>query len=58
MATVKVIAFTKFEAYVDASKFFPAHDSYDYEHVRPAKDGEKQGVILEKNLLKRKRDMV
>ncbi len=54
VASVNVIKYTKFGAYVEAKKNFPDHDSYDYEHIRFAKDGETVGVILTKNDKKRK----
>ena len=36
-ASIKTIAFTKFEALIDAEKYVRKKwDSYDYKHIRPA----------------------
>ena len=55
IASIKTIAFTKFEALIDAQKLVNKKwDSYDYNHIRPANDNEENGVIITKNDLKRK----
>ena len=55
IVSIKTIAFTKFEALNDAEKYVSKKwDSYNYEHVRPATNEEKNGVIVTKNNLKRK----
>jgi hypothetical protein len=56
IGTVKTVGLTKFEAVTDASKYVTkGWDSYDYEHLRPAEDSEKNGVVLTKNDIKREK---
>lgn len=55
VASVSVFAHSKFDALIDAEKYFPDYDTYDYTHVRFANDGEVAGVVLSKNDKKRKR---
>jgi len=54
VATIKVISYTKFQAYYDCVKYFPEHNGYTYEHIRFAGDDEECGPVLTKNDIKRK----
>ena len=53
VATMKVVAHSKLEAYYSCREYFPYHNGFDYDHIKFTYDS--VGVILEKNDLKRKR---
>ncbi len=49
--SIKVIAFTKFAAYIDTRELVKEEwNSYDYDYIRPAEDNEECGIFVKTNL--------
>lgn len=55
LATVYAVDYSKLGALLSCEPYFPkGYKTYQYDHVRPAKDSEAVGVIMNKNNKKRK----